>query len=374
MGGVGRYPYSMFGANCDALIALLDGPIRSWINRAAARTPKVNDSAIKSNIARQVLQSGIYKRGEEWLDDPSNKDEIRLLREKQAQISTHALEESYLPTPKYNYLNLVQDQIFFSLRDTPNLTIFEYQDRAINAQLIRGLSKVSDTGRDYLSENFRWLGKLRVDYHGLIDPIHNKVPFLALSPQAKSVYQYMGVSNNSHGSSIELQKIFGSITSDPYFPPYIRAEDIVDAITNPKIIQNLDAMTNTLLSMGCSTTAATKIVTTMEGKIEQLMFFSNSKSFSINDYHLINCDNSKINSDRLCDKPIITNVFVERILSDLGLMLFALQPSFEQLDRPKRVRIKGLGDVTLFMQRELSDFLYNPISEYQQLFKNDEWM
>jgi len=354
LGGVGRLPNVMRGANLDALIYLKsNNEERFAINSAISRYVKPN--SIKQSLAEAILDGPSLKKGVNFIEKHLDMTTLR-----NAYKADQFLQSKNIKT-KFDYRDSAYQQVFTAVRDSPRLKDFD--------NLVK-YSTQETKYQDWLGKEFPWLEKIKFEFTSEIKEVIPFCPIVGLDPYLEKMIKTFGIVGRKGLTGTQFSKVFSALRASPNFPSYIRAEQIAEQVSRPDILFNQEVLVNVLIKMGATEDIAIRTANNIIEHLNEFLFMSNSKSFSINDSLGSWMDFSMTRVLEIVEiPPIDADQLISNMLYQLGMCLVYTIPYGSKI---RKVKISAELPDLLEMYKFLSNYFYEPTLKYWPAYPETE--
>jgi hypothetical protein len=135
----------------------------------------------------------------------------------------------------------------------------------------------------YMEREFSWISPIEYEFGEEIDYVHPVCPVSGLDYPIEEMIRRLGTSIGGDNNSIKLNRLFGDVTSDPYFPKTITDAEIFSEVTKPGIAGDVDRMTLALEAMGAAPNKARKAAAKMNSLVTKFVFVQKTQTYSTTD-------------------------------------------------------------------------------------------
>jgi len=299
LGGGGQLPYTMMGANKDALIAyhaINDPDYMDLINTFVA----INDykkSDTRKKMVRAIFKGDVYhivkdskdkNKEEKWVPDG-----LRALRENmlpdRLQSAKKALSRlTRLGAPPLNnlyYGAMPEATIENMVYNSPNVQYIEKLEQTQSGGILYKRAISLKDIPNVIFAKFNYLRFIKIKEGSVLNNWHNHTisPLGALDPELMSMILAYGVGSFKSVYDINPNTLLSALQRDKYFRRDLRPEQIFAYLCHPNVIRSTERITQALLAMGAEAAIAASIAAQFDSATRAFTFRQNALSFSLYD-------------------------------------------------------------------------------------------
>jgi hypothetical protein len=325
-------PYTCVGANVDIIIPMIAKQLGyvDLINQAATVVDGVNENAEAEKYAHAAARSDVFSPGLRYVSSHLDSSRIQASRRAIQQLKNKGLDYSryaYEKSPRASMDKAVEGS-----------AVWKNEILTGRKSIVEALSRNADKPvGDKLAGMLKIFPSLDFEFFGVAPLKYAHDVIVGPDKRISRVINCLGV--GAHAGHKRLFSVIAKLMNDIEFPRIYTAETIIDILTRPKLLNDMDATVQVLIVMGAKEQDAKNVAQEMSDLRKELAL-STASLYSVRDTMLLMMNMSYSNVRRVVEFQETGYDAIDMYLQDIGALMFVTQPNTIL----RKVRITYDGD------------------------------
>jgi hypothetical protein len=306
-GGIGKLPWSLYGANVDILITTVLYKIMPEQLDAACSWLKAKPADIRAALANDAIAGGVFEKGLQYIKDTASKERFQA-----AAGAMRYLESASFSVPRQNYLSMPKDIIRRALKDSEKFRRLDFEFKnelnRLEYTTIPGLTQTYVPGAKYI--------QMRAGTG--LKYVHT-YPYMPLAADVRDTCLKIGFSQAHTSLILKFEEVLKTLHRDTDFPRHYSDQYLFEVLTSVGTL-NPQAAMMTVIALGASESTAQAVIVELNKILRTHGLADAMGYFSFGDPVCSILDGSTTNAERIVTLNAVLTDNIKNLMLEAGVL------------------------------------------------------